>query len=57
MKWDATAKIHRVVTNRLKTGTHVSVPIPPDVAAELKTAMELNENPKYAFWNTGTGKP
>jgi integrase/recombinase XerD len=57
MKWDTKAKIHRVVTNRQKTGTHVSVPIPPDVATEIKTAMELNENPKYAFWNTGAGKP
>jgi integrase/recombinase XerD len=57
LKWDSKAKIHRVVTNRQKTGTHVSVPIPPDVAAEVKAAMELNENPKYAFWNTGTGKP
>ncbi|WP_353070999.1 tyrosine-type recombinase/integrase [Tunturiibacter gelidoferens] len=57
MKWDNEAKLHRVVTNRQKTGTHVSVPIPQDVAAEVMVAMKLNENPKYAFWNTGTGKP
>jgi len=57
LKWDSKAKLHRITTNRQKTGTHVSVPIPPDVAAEVKTAMELNENKKYIFWNTGTGKP
>lgn len=50
-------KLHRVVTSRQKTGTHVSVPIPPDVAAEIVAAMKLNENPQYIFWNTGTGKP
>jgi integrase/recombinase XerD len=57
IKWDINAKLHRVVTNRQKTGTHVSVLIPPDVAAEVIAAMKLNKNPKYAFWNTGTGKP
>ena len=49
--------LYRIVTNRQKTGTHVSVPIPPDVAEEVKAAMELNESPKHMFWNTGTGKP
>ena len=49
--------LHRIVTSRQKTGTHVSVPIPPDVADEIKAAMKLNECPKYIFWNTGTGKP
>jgi site-specific recombinase XerD len=49
--------LYRIVTNRQKTGTHVSVPIPPDVAEEVKAAMELNESPKHIFWNTGTGKP
>lgn len=57
MRWDERAKLHRVVTNRQKTGTHVSVPIPPDVAEEIIAAMKLNGNHKYAFWNTGTGKP
>jgi integrase/recombinase XerD len=37
------------------TGTHVSVVIPPDVADEILAAMELNKNPEYLFWNTGTG--
>jgi integrase/recombinase XerD len=27
------------------------------VAEEVIAAMALNENPNYAFWNTGTGKP
>jgi integrase/recombinase XerD len=57
LKWERKAELHRIVTDRQKTGTHVSVPIPPDVAAEVKTAMMLNDNTKYMFWNTGTGKP
>jgi integrase/recombinase XerD len=47
--------IYRIVTSRQKTGTHVSVPIPPDVAKEVLAVAELNENPKYIFWNSGTG--
>jgi integrase/recombinase XerD len=49
--------LYKVVTSRQKTGTHVSVAIPDEVAAEIMAAMELNKNPLYAFWNTGTGKP
>jgi integrase len=45
-------KLTRIVTSRQKTGTHVSVPIKPDVAQELITV--LNGNPKYVFW-TGNG--
>jgi site-specific recombinase XerD len=41
--------LYRIVTNRQKTGTHVSVPIPPDVAKELLTV--LNGNPEYVFWS------
>jgi integrase/recombinase XerD len=55
--WDGKRKLYRVTTSRQKTGTHVSVPIPSDVAAEVNAAMELNANLKYVFWNTGTGKP
>lgn len=55
--WDERAKLHRVVTSRQKTGTHVSVPIPPDLAKEVEAAMKLNDNPEFIFWNTGTGKP
>ena len=47
--------VHKVVTSRQKTDTHVSVPIPPDVAHELVTVP--NDNARYFFWNTGTGKP
>jgi integrase/recombinase XerD len=46
---DAEKGLHRIVTARQKTGTHVSVPIPPDVAKEL-LAVE-NDNPKYVFWS------
>lgn len=44
--------LHRIVTARQKTGTHASVPIPPDVAAEVIAL--LNGNPVYVFW-TGQG--
>lgn len=54
---DAGRDLHRIVTKRQKTGTHVSVPIPPDVAKDVSFAMELNRNARYMFWNTGTGKP
>ncbi len=51
---DMKKKIYRIVTNRQKTGTHVSVPIPDAVAQEVLAV--LNGNPRYVFWNTGTGK-
>jgi integrase/recombinase XerD len=41
--------IYRVVTSRQKTGTDVSVPIPPDVAAEVLAIGKATE--KYIFWN------
>lgn len=41
--------VYRVVTSRQKTGTHVSVPIPPDVAKELLAVT--NGNPRYVFWS------
>ena len=50
-------KLYRATTSRQKTGTHVTVPIPPDVAAEVIRAMELNANERYIFWNTGVGTP
>jgi site-specific recombinase XerD len=49
--------IYRVTTARQKTGTNVSVPIPPDVAAVVIAAMKLNANDRYIFWNTGAGTP
>jgi len=54
---DSKHGLHRIVTSRQKTGTHVSVPIPPDVAEEVIAAMKLNESKNHIFWNTGTGKP
>jgi integrase/recombinase XerD len=47
-------KLTRIVTARQKTGTHVSVPIPPDVSKEILAVA--NGNPEYIFWSTGTGK-
>ena len=52
---DTARKLYRVVTNRQKTGTHVSVPLPSDVSKELLAVP--NENKQFFFWNTGTGKP
>jgi site-specific recombinase XerD len=51
---DTKRKIYRITTSRQKTGTHVSVPIPEDVAQEVLTV--LNGNPRYVFWSTGNGK-
>ncbi len=45
---DATNGLYRVVTARQKTGTHVSVPLPPAVAQEVLSVH--NENPRYLFW-------
>jgi integrase len=52
IQFDKSSKLHRIVTARQKTGTHVSVPIRPDLAEELLAV--LNGNPKYVFW-TGNG--
>ena len=46
---DEATGIHCVVTHRQKTGTHVSVPIPPGVAKELLEVT--NDNTKYVFWS------
>lgn len=51
---DKAKRLYRIVTARQKTGTDVSVPIPPDVAQELLAV--LNGNPTYVFW-TGNGEP
>jgi integrase/recombinase XerD len=39
--------LYRIVTARQKTGTHVSVPIPPAIAQELLTIS--NSHPDYFF--------
>jgi integrase len=46
---DKAKGIYRVVTQRIKTGTHVTVPIPPNVAQELLSVQ--NENDVYFFWS------
>jgi integrase/recombinase XerD len=51
--FDKSKKLYRIVTARQKTGTHVSVPIPPKVAKELLAV--LNGNAAYVFW-TGNGQ-
>jgi len=48
---DAKKKLVRVVTKRQKTGTHASVPLPPDVAAEI---LALPNGTDYPFWS-GSG--
>ena len=57
LKKDARKGIWKVVTSRQKTGTHVSVAIPPDVAEEVIAVGELNGHPDYFFWNRQDGKP
>jgi site-specific recombinase XerD len=47
--FDKAKKLHRVITTRQKTGTHVSVLLPPEVAKEVLTV--LNGNPRYVFWS------
>ena len=46
---DEARGIYRVITQRTKTGTDVTVPIPPDVAQELLSVQ--NDNDIYFFWS------
>jgi site-specific recombinase XerD len=50
---DKAKGLYRIVTARQKTGTHVSVPIPPNIAKELLEV--LNGNERYVFWS-GNGE-
>jgi site-specific recombinase XerD len=50
IKKDEKKKLIRVVTNRQKTGTHVSVPLPPDVASEI---LAVKNGTDYLFWTGG----
>lgn len=50
IKRDEKKKLIRVVTNRQKTGTHVSVPLPPAVASEILAVQNGND---YLFWTGG----
>jgi integrase/recombinase XerD len=45
---DKASDRQRVITRRTKTGTHVSVVLPPDVAAELLSVVNKGE---YIFWD------
>jgi len=49
---DGKKSLTRITTSRQKTNIHVSVPLPPEVAAEVVAV--LNGNPRYVFW-TGSG--
>jgi len=46
---DRTKNLYRIVTSRQKTGTHVSVPIPMQVAQELLNV--LKGNTVHIFWS------
>jgi integrase len=51
IQYDKAAKVHRIVTKREKTKTHVSVPLPDSVAEEVLSVV--NANPRFIFWSTG----
>jgi integrase/recombinase XerD len=53
---DVKKNLYRVTVVRQNTGTSISIPIPPDVATEVITAMESNHDPKYVFGNTEAGR-
>ena len=53
IQYDEAKGVYRIVTARQKTGTHVSVPIPPEVGKEILAVA--NGSPRYVFW-TGEGK-
>jgi integrase/recombinase XerD len=46
---DKSAGLYLIVTSRQKTGTHVAVPIPPDVAQQILAVA--NGNAAYVFWS------
>jgi integrase/recombinase XerD len=50
IKKDEKKKLVRVVTKRQKTGTHVSVPLPPTVASEI---LAVQNGTDYLFWTGG----
>jgi len=54
LQFDRAKGIYRITTKRKKTGTSVSVPIPPEIAEELLAV--LNDNSVYVFWS-GNGSP
>ena len=50
--YDTGKKLYRVQTSRQKTGTHVSVPLPPEIAKDMMSVG----NERYFFWK-GDGLP
>jgi site-specific recombinase XerD len=44
-----TKDLYLVVTSRQKTGTHVSVPLPPAIALEVLSVV--NEDKRFLFWD------
>jgi site-specific recombinase XerD len=52
--FDKKKNLYRIVTSRQKTGTHVSVLIPTDVAKELLSVA--NGNPEYVLWDHRGGQ-
>lgn len=47
-------RVYRVVTVRQKTGTHVSVPLPPEVARIILAVPPAS--PEYIFWTGSKGR-
>ena len=54
LEFDKKKKLYRVVTSRQKTGTHVSVIIPTDVAKEVLSVA--NGNREYILWDHRGGQ-
>lgn len=52
LKWEDARQTYRLTTSRQKTGTHVSVLLPPDVSAELKPLVE--KHPVYVLFPEST---
>jgi integrase/recombinase XerD len=50
---DTDTKLYRIVSRRVKTGTHLYIPIPPGLAKELLAVA--NGNAVYVFWNPRGG--
>ncbi|HZP06749.1 MAG TPA: tyrosine-type recombinase/integrase [Terracidiphilus sp.] len=52
---DEAKGIYRVVTERQKTGTHVSVPLHPAIAEEILATPQKTLNARYVFWDGSDG--
>ena len=57
IQWDKVKNIHRVVTARQKTGTHVSVPIPANNRTEIRERVKNFLSPEQLTkWDAEVGK-